>query len=993
MTPTSNQPAFWLEIKKEYIIQNFDSLFRYLKNYNYNESAEPAGSDFNTTFSRLKEVVDDYLEQLSKSTLAKQPSELLAEDLPFAVKVIATYLLTYKEKKGKDDLTTLARLADILLLDGQATTQSIKSRIKKLITFCMCGCKVTELGFSWTNLDSASGLYSMQTLCGLLSHTKFEELDNRQYIFDGKGFLQVRQGGLLIAPMSHTSFRVIATPNYLHVPFHIDIASDSKLKYKNHEELYELCKSMLEKQMEVAPMPAKQESKEYEKGEEVFVQVYRKNTYELYARTIDKNRKKKEGRIKIDIFKPYGLSNYFPKYIEPGDFLLVQISSDRAYPFIIKDIFEDFYHDYMYDYLHQSQKARFVREYKGGMQYLTEHGFLVNVPSDENTEEEQIEARGASRLVEVCASEIIEDAQNKTLASGLFYASLDEKAGSEFEEMAKSKIIRAFAEGCLPEEEAQSLPAETALPVVFLPMLAHSIYGLVQDVNETEERFKMMTAAFMLLTMAGDENDAQIVRFGMEYLTCLARFAQGADTKTLRILHDESMELSNPMIQQLRIVDSLRGYKNEPDSIPYTDSGDEEKEKRINGLIDASNLLIGKINHTEIERIKRKIATELGVADLYENGINGEHNYGEESDKLEFKTSLVYPPNNNMQPDLRTQRANVLKAVCGMLNSDTGGDVLLGVDDYGYARGLDNDMAFLCKEKKIELKSADKMRLYVSAQIDKAFVCLDNSEAGNYITGTRVKCNVEKNPNSKEVIRIKVCPYEYGVVAFADNEHFPENVRSAAFLRRGGQTMRLEEGQCREVREKKHKQMDPDKQKFKELRKAMEQKKVVILKNYQSKDSEKKDRRVEAYQPIEDRHSIVCYDLDRKDLREFKTTRFESVEITDIPWSHTGRHQPLKIDAFDMLERKGEKPLTVKLKLKPLAYNLLIEEYRQAQKDISLNKDADADIYPYVLHTKIYDIKGIGRFYIGLCQEIKLVEGKALRTYAQEYVKEGDIFL
>ena len=100
MTPTSNQPAFWLEIKKEYIIQNFDSLFRYLKNYNYNESAEPAGSDFNTTFSRLKEVVDDYLEQLSKSTLAKQPRELLAEDLPFAVKVIATYLLTYKEKKG-----------------------------------------------------------------------------------------------------------------------------------------------------------------------------------------------------------------------------------------------------------------------------------------------------------------------------------------------------------------------------------------------------------------------------------------------------------------------------------------------------------------------------------------------------------------------------------------------------------------------------------------------------------------------------------------------------------------------------------------------------------------------------------------------------------------------------------------------------------------------------------------------------------------------------
>lgn len=296
------------------------------------------------------------------------------------------------------------------------------------------------------------------------------------------------------------------------------------------------------------------------------------------------------------------------------------------------------------------------------------------------------------------------------------------------------------------------------------------------------------------------------------------------------------------------------------------------------------------------------------------------------------------------------------------------------------------------KNTSHRISTADKLRLYVSGQIDNAFRCDDSSESGNQITGTRVKCNVDKKGNSQEVIRICVSPYEYGVVVFDDNYHIPENVRKAAFLRRGGQTMRLEEGQQSEVRERKRKQLDTDKQKFKELRKAMELRKVVILKNYQSKDSQPHDRRVEAYQPIEDRKSIVCYDLERKDIREFKTTRFESVVITDESWSHHGRHQQLKIDAFDMLERKGVKPIAVKLKLKPLAYNLLIEEYKQAQKDISDNTDADANEYPYLLNTKIFDIKGIGRFYIGLCQEIKVVEGKTLKEYAKNYVEEGDIF-
>ena len=53
------QPTFWLEIRKEYVIENYSALLPYLRGYQYDTRAEADDSDFNKTFNCLKEVVDD----------------------------------------------------------------------------------------------------------------------------------------------------------------------------------------------------------------------------------------------------------------------------------------------------------------------------------------------------------------------------------------------------------------------------------------------------------------------------------------------------------------------------------------------------------------------------------------------------------------------------------------------------------------------------------------------------------------------------------------------------------------------------------------------------------------------------------------------------------------------------------------------------------------------------------------------------------------------
>lgn len=69
--------------------------------------------------------------------------------------------------------------------------------------------------------------------------------------------------------------------------------------------------------------------------------------------------------------------------------------------------------------------------------------------------------------------------------------------------------------------------------------------------------------------------------------------------------------------------------------------------------------------------------------------------YGRETQTVEFKTSLIYPAGNRMRPYPRLQEIEIMKVICSFLNSDEGGTLYIGVNNYGVACGLDDDFKYL----------------------------------------------------------------------------------------------------------------------------------------------------------------------------------------------------------------------------------------------------------------------------------------------------------
>ena len=163
-----------------------------------------------------------------------------------------------------------------------------------------------------------------------------------------------------------------------------------------------------------------------------------------------------------------------------------------------------------------------------------------------------------------------------------------------------------------------------------------------------------------------------------------------------------------------------------------------------------------------------------------------------------------------------------------------------------------------------------------------------------------------------------------------------------------------------------------------ELEKAVREKKKVILKAYESANSKGvSDRFVEPFEFTTNCIDIWGYDLEKKECRVFKISRINSVVVLEDYWTNEDKHQKSKTDCFRM---SSLEQTPVKLELSIRAKNLLLEEYPLAQADL---KEIDGK---WILDTMVSNMAGVGRFVIGLADEVKIIDSPALVEYIKAFV-------
>lgn len=171
---------------------------------------------------------------------------------------------------------------------------------------------------------------------------------------------------------------------------------------------------------------------------------------------------------------------------------------------------------------------------------------------------------------------------------------------------------------------------------------------------------------------------------------------------------------------------------------------------------------------------------------------------------------------------------------------------------------------------------------------------------------------------------------------------------------------------------------------FRTLNEAIENKKQVVLKNYHSANSQEvTDRLVEPFGFGEGFQSVQALDTRDKQCKFFKLERIGDVVTLDKPYKYARLHQASVTDIFGI---SGRKETWVTLKLSLRAYVLLREEFPLALPYIEKEENPD-ESRTYSFHGPVLNFKGVGRFVLGLADEIVVIGPPEFKTYIKDKLK------
>lgn len=167
---------------------------------------------------------------------------------------------------------------------------------------------------------------------------------------------------------------------------------------------------------------------------------------------------------------------------------------------------------------------------------------------------------------------------------------------------------------------------------------------------------------------------------------------------------------------------------------------------------------------------------------------------------------------------------------------------------------------------------------------------------------------------------------------------------------------------------------------------AIEDKRQIILKDYSSPHGETiRDRKVEPFAFTTNYVQVWCYDTEELTCKLFKTSRIRAVELLNEHWKNIDRHNKGYIDIF-RISSNHLHPIQLKLNLR--SYSLLIEEHPLSAKYIKKVSGNE-----WILETNVCSFKGVGRFILGLYEDIEILESNELKEYIKEKAEKMNLYI
>ncbi len=258
-----------------------------------------------------------------------------------------------------------------------------------------------------------------------------------------------------------------------------------------------------------------------------------------------------------------------------------------------------------------------------------------------------------------------------------------------------------------------------------------ALVDILNKLSETEtnarRRYGYQATSMMMVRMIGDKEHERLLELRMKFTEMLYCFSLNNKLieQDVEKYDTATQEYSNSpeIIERKNVCRILGKYGRwtklnelDKDLIGYMEREDSSPlEKELARLVLSGCLL----SNFQNEALHDKVLDEMGNALNIEIFKPKKTHIGEENQELEFKTSLVFPPNNRGNENLEQQTENIMRVILAMMNAK-GGVLYIGVNDDGYAVGLYNDLLYFSYNGVYnEQKSKDEFKNYFSRKLSE----------------------------------------------------------------------------------------------------------------------------------------------------------------------------------------------------------------------------------------------------------------------------------
>ena len=235
--------------------------------------------------------------------------------------------------------------------------------------------------------------------------------------------------------------------------------------------------------------------------------------------------------------------------------------------------------------------------------------------------------------------------------------------------------------------------------------------------SETEyvKAYNYLGLASLLCRLADNKNLEREISVHMKLLEFLQEFSRNRHLDYNVVDAFESQVKSSPMLERLytriKIVSDLDSNHNTPGLWEIRQNPRNETEGKLASLVLSYNML-----PKELEDSKKQILNEISTLLNINNAISTSKYYGDESQTIEFKSSLIFSSKSGSRPDPKGQMHEITHVICGFMNA-RGGKLYIGVNDSGYENGLDDDLTY--RRNRGERATVDALIVELQNHLDR----------------------------------------------------------------------------------------------------------------------------------------------------------------------------------------------------------------------------------------------------------------------------------